>query len=575
MAVDAQVGTEVPPLVIESVSAERMKTVAALLNDSNPIHFDVESVKALGMGDRVVNQGPNNMGVRRDDARATGPVSPGRVRGLRVRFLGNVFAGDRLTARGTVTGVAGGGRRALRRPRRVARAGRGRPRARRHRRRRARVDPAGAASRPAAAARLRHGHLRAHDARRDGHGAARSLDRLRAGVPLLGGGAHVPRLVDPVRRARRRAPVRQPLRPDRTPGRAHSRRAARRAQHGALHLRRTASRCCSPRRVASGLAVGLFTGAGTAALTELVPPGGDTRRAATHAATTAVAGFAMGPLIGGDLRAVRAVSAPARLRRLASSSCCRCSSGSSSCPRRCAIASPSGSSRAGSPLRAREGRRSVSPRSSSPAASRAPPSSSRSARPLRSCCSASRTSSSPPTVAVCFLGSSALAQIGMRGRPIRTATLSGLVLLPAGFRFRPARAASRTAGPLFVVGALVGGFGQGLAYLGGQSLVEKVAPPDQRSEVFSLYMIVLYVSGSIAAITFGLMAKWIGLDDAALLYAGFVVTISAVHARGHDALGPASSAPRTARPARRRTHLEPIDRLKPPARAGRPARRRR
>jgi len=40
--------------------------------------------------------------------------------------------------------------------------------------------------------------------------------------------------------------------------------------------------------------VGLFTGAGTAALTELVPVGGDTRRAATHAATTA-----MGPATRG------------------------------------------------------------------------------------------------------------------------------------------------------------------------------------------------------------------------------------------------------------------------------------
>jgi MFS family permease len=78
----------------------------------------------------------------------------------------------------------------------------------------------------------------------------------------------------------------------------------------------------------------------------------------------------------------------------------------------------------------------------------------------------------------------------------------------------------------FVVGALIGGFGQGLAYLGGQSLVEKVAPADQRGEVFSLYMIVLYVSGSTAAITFGLIAKWIGLEHASLLYAGFVITIT-------------------------------------------------
>ena len=102
--VEAQVGTEIPALVIESVPAESMKTVAALLQDSNPIHFDVESVQALGMGDRVVNQGPNNMAyvVNMLSAWAGGP---GRVRGLRVRFLGNVFAGDHLTARGTVKAV--------------------------------------------------------------------------------------------------------------------------------------------------------------------------------------------------------------------------------------------------------------------------------------------------------------------------------------------------------------------------------------------------------------------------------------------------------------------------------------
>ena len=104
MGHDPQVGLEIPPLVIEEVSAEPMKTVAALLNDSNPIHFDVESVRALGMGDRVVNQGPNNMAYVMTML-GNWAGSPGQVRGLRVRFLGNVFAGDRLTARGTVTGL--------------------------------------------------------------------------------------------------------------------------------------------------------------------------------------------------------------------------------------------------------------------------------------------------------------------------------------------------------------------------------------------------------------------------------------------------------------------------------------
>jgi acyl dehydratase len=108
MRPDVVIGTEIPPLVIPSVSADAMKTVAALLNDSNPIHFDVESVAALGMGDRVVNQGPNNMAYIMTML-GTWAGGPAAVRGLRVRFLGNVFAGDHLTARGTVTGLREGG----------------------------------------------------------------------------------------------------------------------------------------------------------------------------------------------------------------------------------------------------------------------------------------------------------------------------------------------------------------------------------------------------------------------------------------------------------------------------------
>jgi acyl dehydratase len=102
MTVD--VGTELPAFVVDPVPIEVMKTVAALLRDPNPIHFDAGAVAALGMGDRPVNQGPTNMAYVCNMLRAwTG--DPASLRRLQVRFLGNVFAGDRVIAGGVVTGI--------------------------------------------------------------------------------------------------------------------------------------------------------------------------------------------------------------------------------------------------------------------------------------------------------------------------------------------------------------------------------------------------------------------------------------------------------------------------------------
>jgi len=101
---DIELGVEIPAFVVD-VADERMKTVAALLNDSNPIHWDVESVRRLGMGDRPVNQGPNNLAYVANALIAWAGGDPGAVRRLQVRFLGNVFGGERVTARGVVTGV--------------------------------------------------------------------------------------------------------------------------------------------------------------------------------------------------------------------------------------------------------------------------------------------------------------------------------------------------------------------------------------------------------------------------------------------------------------------------------------
>ncbi len=98
------VGTELPTWDVPAVSAEKMKTMAALLADPSPIHFDVVTLRALGMGDRPVNQGPLNMGYVMNAV--TGWAGgPDRLRRLRVRFLGTVLAGQALLVTGAVTAV--------------------------------------------------------------------------------------------------------------------------------------------------------------------------------------------------------------------------------------------------------------------------------------------------------------------------------------------------------------------------------------------------------------------------------------------------------------------------------------
>lgn len=107
-----QIGDRLPDWHLESVSREKMKTMAALLADSNPIHFDLDSVRALGMGDRPINQGPNNLAYVMN---MLGSWAGGmqHVRRVKVRFQANVRGDDHVVARGTVTGLRVEGDRQL------------------------------------------------------------------------------------------------------------------------------------------------------------------------------------------------------------------------------------------------------------------------------------------------------------------------------------------------------------------------------------------------------------------------------------------------------------------------------
>ena len=101
---EVQVGQQLEPFVIESVDPEPMKTMAAILQDPNPIHFDPASTKALGMGDKTVNQGPTNVTWLTEFVQRFAG-GPDRLVTIKIRFLRNVLSGDRFECTGTVTSV--------------------------------------------------------------------------------------------------------------------------------------------------------------------------------------------------------------------------------------------------------------------------------------------------------------------------------------------------------------------------------------------------------------------------------------------------------------------------------------
>jgi acyl dehydratase len=101
---EIQVGEKLEPFVIESVDPEPMKTMAAILQDPNPIHLDAKITRELGLGDQPVNQGPTNLTWLTECVqRFAGGAD--RLVTLKVRFLGNVLGGERFECGGTVSAV--------------------------------------------------------------------------------------------------------------------------------------------------------------------------------------------------------------------------------------------------------------------------------------------------------------------------------------------------------------------------------------------------------------------------------------------------------------------------------------
>jgi 3-hydroxybutyryl-CoA dehydratase len=100
MSATLEVGSALGPWTVPDVDPEKMKVFAVVLADPNPIHLDPAAVKAAGLGDRVINQGPASFGYVLNMLRESAPGA--EIRDLDVRLSANVFGGDTVVAAGEV-----------------------------------------------------------------------------------------------------------------------------------------------------------------------------------------------------------------------------------------------------------------------------------------------------------------------------------------------------------------------------------------------------------------------------------------------------------------------------------------
>jgi acyl dehydratase len=96
-------GDTIPDWVMPAVRPERMRTMAAILRDPNPVHWDAAVVAKLGFGEHTINQGPLGLSYMINMLHTW--AGPDCIRRIVMRFPQVVLDGDRVVARGKVTGV--------------------------------------------------------------------------------------------------------------------------------------------------------------------------------------------------------------------------------------------------------------------------------------------------------------------------------------------------------------------------------------------------------------------------------------------------------------------------------------
>jgi MFS family permease len=126
-------------------------------------------------------------------------------------------------------------------------------------------------------------------------------------------------------------------------------------------------------------------------------------------------------------------------------------------------------------------------------------------------------------VATLFIGS-AVAQFALRGMDARRGLAFGAVATGISVALMAASLPLH-AGVLFVASDLIGGLGQGLAFMSALAIVNHITPPKHRARSIASFFSIAYLGGIVPIVGLGLLADRIGLD---LAIAGLAVILSAL-----------------------------------------------
>jgi MFS family permease len=128
--------------------------------------------------------------------------------------------------------------------------------------------------------------------------------------------------------------------------------------------------------------------------------------------------------------------------------------------------------------------------------------------------------------AFALAGTGAVSQLllGNRMAPWRGAVYGSLALAVGVLTI--VASASTDSGALLLIGAVVGGAGFGLAFLGALRVLSGVIPPQHRAEVMSAFYVVAYASLSLPSVAAGFLVTSLGLESTFELFGSIAAAIA-------------------------------------------------